>query len=465
MSSQPNILLIWTDQQRNDTLPCFGGYAQAPNLDRLTKESFVFRQAYCTQPVCTPSRGAIMTGLWPHAHGAYTNNVPLAESSQTLAELLGDDYHCAYYGKWHLGDETIAQHGFTEWISIEDLYRKYTDNPEVLNRRSSYYDFLMEAGFPPDKQAADGVMIHGRHFAAALPEPYTKAGFLTRETTRFLKDYDKDKPFYLSVNFLEPHPPPFGPLNEMYDPDAIPLGESFLKMPGEDMAQRIQDRAKQLYEDGYKAFDLKKEWSWRRLVANYHGLVTLVDRCVGKILDTLEEAGLADNTLVIFTSDHGEMNGNHALMQKAFYYEESSRIPLVLRAPWLSREGRIIDGPVSQIDLVPTMLDLVGRPVNDHLHGKSRLPVLKGEETLEDNDVFIEWNDPDPSKNSRSIVSGDGFKLNLYIGENCELFDLNSDPHEMTNLYKSPEHQERIAAMAARLKAWQKTCGDTVELP
>ncbi len=134
MNSAANLLFIWTDQQRADSLPCYGNaFASTPHLDRLASESFIFERAYCTQPVCTPSRASILTGLWPHTHGCISNNYPLAPESRTIAEQVGDRYHCAYYGKWHLGDELSPQHGFDDWVSIEDgIYRAYYSDSEML---------------------------------------------------------------------------------------------------------------------------------------------------------------------------------------------------------------------------------------------------------------------------------------------------------------------------------------------
>ena len=252
MPGSPNILLIWTDQQRNDSLPCNGNdFVQAPNLDRLTNESFVFRHAYCAQPVCTPSRASILSGLYPHTHGCVTNNIPLDRNVKTLAQMLPEEYHCGYYGKWHLGDELVPQRGFDDWISIEDgIYRGYYSKAEYLQLRSSYHHFLVKNGFAPDSVAKDGAPVFSRDFAAVMDERYTKASFLSQEASRFLGEQSADRPFFLSVNFLEPHPPIFGPLNYLYDPDSLPVGDAFLKKPGDDMPQKTRDKVEELERQG-----------------------------------------------------------------------------------------------------------------------------------------------------------------------------------------------------------------------
>ena len=232
MPKQPNLLLIWTDQQRDDTLACYGNdTVRAPHLNGLADESFVFRNAYCAQPVCTPSRGTIMSGLWPHAHGARSNNIPLHAETQTIAEMVPSEYRRAYFGKWHLGDEIFAQHGWEEWSGIEDLYIKHYSDEARKSERSAYHHFLVRNGYAPDTEKEPGQTVFSRNFCAAMPEPFTKAGFLGREVSRFIHGLDRERPFLINVNFLEPHPPIFGPLNGLYDPDDLTLPETFGEPP------------------------------------------------------------------------------------------------------------------------------------------------------------------------------------------------------------------------------------------
>ena len=165
------------------------------------------------------------------------------------------------------------------------------------------------------------------------------------------------------------------------------------------------------------------------------------------------------------------------MRDKRAFYEPSAKVPLMMRTPHLGREHRMIPGNISHIDLVPTLLDLMGQPVPDHLQGNSRVPVLEGRETLDDNDVFIQWNGlgdrnlGSPQINLiatlpwRAIVTADRWKLNLCAGDQCELFDLNSDPHELTNLFDEPVHRDRIRKMAAKIRLWQRETGDDAPLP
>jgi len=493
MPPKPNLLFIFTDQQRADTLGCYGNQAiQTPNLNALAAESCVFQNAYVTQSVCTPSRASILTGLCPHTHGCDRNNVPLRPETPTLAEMVAEDTLCAYYGKWHLGDEVVAQHGFTDWVSIEDYYRRYYSREEYLALFSSYHHFLLENGFEPDYERA-GARLFDRVKAASLPEPYTKARFLGREAAHFLRERKgSEQPFVLYVNFLEPHTPYVGPLGDLYRPEELPAAPHFRLKPAPNAALVNRMVADQYMDQGFLyGQDLTTEAGCRRTWAQYWGNITLVDRAVGEILGALDETGLAERTVVVFTSDHGDMMGDHGYFGKCVLYEEAVRVPLLMRVPWLDQEPRLIPGRISQIDLVPTLLDLLWEPIPAGLQGQSRAAILRGESTLAENDVFIEWNGPDGRPDRffgqgsahlaeplsaeardqaqewvpvrgpwRSVVSADGWKLNLSATDRCELYDLNSDPHELRNRFDESEQQERIGDLAGRVRAWQAQTGD-----
>ncbi|MBI4559945.1 MAG: sulfatase-like hydrolase/transferase, partial [Candidatus Hydrogenedentes bacterium] len=212
--SKPNLLFLWTDEQRADTMAAYGNRKiQAPNLNKLANESVVFERAYVSQPVCTPSRCTVMTGLWPHTTGCVNNNIPLPEDVPCLPELLNDpEYRTAYMGKWHLGDELFAQHGFEEWVSIEDGYRKYFRPDRDPNKKSDYHAFLTELGYLPDVNG-----YFSREFATRRPLEHCKPKFLEIKACDFIRRH-RNEPFILYVNFLEPHMPFFGPLDDAHDP-------------------------------------------------------------------------------------------------------------------------------------------------------------------------------------------------------------------------------------------------------
>ena len=476
---KPNLLYIFTDQQRADTMRCYGNeQIQVPAFNALADDSFVFERAYVSQPVCSPSRATMMTGLWPHTARVPACNVPLPVEVPTIAEMLPDDYSCAYMGKWHLGDEIFAQHGFDTWVGSENSYRHSYSDPERLSRFSDYYHFLAERGFEPDAESL-GSRVFSRHMEASMEEDLTKATFLGDRAAQYIRD-NRDRPFALCVSYLEPHPPHTGPLNEFYDPSSLPTGPAFMQKPAANVPLIVRLMAAIYMESEEYGCDLRTEEGWREVMARYWGNTTLVDRSVANILGALDECGLADDTIVVFTSDHGEQLGDHGILGKTLMYEESVRVPMLLRAPMLDAEPRRIGGNFSHIDLVPTLLDLLGASIPDDLQGVSRVPVLRGESDLADEDVFIEWNGDNGHPRAsigeaeinrsmaeplRTVITADRWKLNLYASGPGELYDLNTDPHELVNLFDRPGHRDRVGDLAARLRRWQNEVGDEALLP
>ncbi len=464
---RPNLLFLWTDQHRADTVPWAGNsVVQAPSLASLADQSFVFQRAYVTQPVCTPSRASILTGTWPHNHGAVTNHIALRSDLKTVAEQVSSEYKNAYFGKWHLGDTIRAQHGFEQWVSIDDSYwEDYTD-PADTHRFSDYYHFLMSKGFPPDDEEENpGEAVFSRYLAAALPERYTKVSFLADKAEEFLRERSDGEPFTLIVSALEPHPPNYGPLNERYEPEDVPTGPTFGDTPGDDASKLHRNTWQRLREKGFKNHPMDTEDDFRRLKANYYGLVNMVDNAYGRVLKALEESGQADNTIIVYTSDHGEMMGDHGLMQKSVFYEEATRVPLTIRVPWLSRERKDVDNLFSQVDLLPTLLELMGLDNTSTVDGESRAGQLYTDSGDWADYVVIEWNSPAyPDEEGRSLVSNDGWKLNQYKSDRPELFDLNEDPHELKNLARLGTHRGKLNELKRSIRNWQKDTGDRLKL-
>ena len=493
MPDSPNIVFIMSDQQRQDTLACYGAdWMNVPNLNALAGESFVFENAYVAQPVCTPARATIMTGLYPHTAGPIINQIQLEESVPVIAEMLSGEYYKGYMGKWHLGNDLMPQHGFDVWISAEDSHR-YT-KPEQRYLVSDYNKYLVEQGYRPDR-IRDGVGVFSSDAHYNVPEEHQMASFLGDKAAEFIES-NSDRPFALYVSTFEPHSPYHGPFMDMYDPATLPVGSGFLQKPeSSSLVNRVRadyflqfmlegvDQTSDDYMMNYAAprEDVTTELGWRTLRAHYMANITLVDRMVGKITSALERTGVSDNTIVVFTSEHGDMMGDHGMLEKRSFFEEASRVPLLMRVPWLSKGSTRIPGSVGHIDLVPTLLDLSGHEVPRNLQGKSLQPAMAGVEDLGDNDVFIQWNGSSDEIQDRflgsaeinrmlalpwrSVVTSDRWKLNLCAGDQCELYDLNSDPYEMNNLFDYPAHKDRVRDMAARIRMWQQRTGDTAPLP
>jgi arylsulfatase len=496
-STRPNLVYIFTDQQRADTMAAYGNdWIDTPNLNRLSDSSFVFENAYVSSPICTPSRSTQMTGLWPHSNGCIKNNIPLTDDVQTFAEFFPGDYHTAYYGKWHLGDEVIKRKGWDEWHSMEDAYRVWNTKSEHNEVLSDYHHWLVDLGYKPDKESF-GKMVFSRPFATALPAEHTKATYLGDRVSEFIETR-KDEPFAICVNFLEPHPPYAGPNDNMYDPEKLPQSPIFMVDPPENASRMhtLMAEAQKSDSDGPSSLgssevqdrDLPPEESigegpssysednFRRVQASYYGLVTLMDTAVGKILDAIDDAGIANNTVVVFTSEHGDQMGEHNIFQKIVMYEQSVKVPCMIRVPWLNNQP--VPGRYSHIDTIPTLLDVMGLDVPEHLQGNSKAPQLKNGETLEDNDIFLDWNGRSIDLKfplselermreipHRCVVSGDGWKLNLSVGDQNELYDLNTDPFEQVNLFDDPKYSDKVVELAKKIRQWQIETNDTALLP
>ena len=467
---KPNLILFLPDQQRPDTLACYGGVkVHAPNLNKLASESVVFERTYVTHPVCTPSRSSLMTGTWPHINGCTRNSVPLDRRFRVFPELMEDkDYHTAYMGKWHLGEEGPAGRGFQQCISTDD--------------HGDYTNFLASKGTVPDKP-------NGRFselVISNLPVDLSRPRFLEKRACEFIEKHHRD-PFILVVGFVEPHSPYNGPLNNEHPLDDVDLDVTATLPESEHIppryrlmrewqqAEAILDRERlptQLF------FGITPE-EYRSIKQRYLGLVTLVDQSIGAILACLERFGLAENTIIVHTSDHGDSLGAHHLFGKETMFEEAARVPFLVRLPGQTR-SKTIQQPVSHIDFVPTLLDLLGQPNHPQCAGKSLLPVIN--EDAAAGNVFLEWA-PNRTKikkgtrlarrrmvkraveeSTRTLVSPDGWKLCLRDKDSNELYNLKNDPFETGNLYSDRQYASVISRLAGEVHRWQRSTNDKLRL-
>ncbi|HWB85086.1 MAG TPA: sulfatase-like hydrolase/transferase [Bryobacteraceae bacterium] len=453
---KPNLLFLWTDEQRADTMAAYGNTRfHVPNMNALAQRSVVFDRCYDSQPVCTPARSSVMTGLWPHVSGCITNNIPLRSQFHTLPELLGDSsYRTAYMGKWHLGDEIFAQHGFQQWVSVEDyMYDKYYSPGRDRSRLSDYYYYLRNLGYKPDHPNG-----FSRLFTTKLPIEQCKPAFLARHATKYIQA-NQNEPWILYVNFLEPHMPFNGPLNDLHTAQEAPVPANYPGIPIDHEPELYKAARKTQLRKGSNGIPLNTRVGVQRLNRNYAGQVSQVDQAMGRILKTLEDTGQAENTIIVFTTDHGEMMGAHSLIGKEVLYEEAMRVPMLLSVPFRQRRTLTVRQPVSHIDVVPTLLELMGRPVPDFLTGESLLRVIDGKKRQDDH-VFVEWHTPPKGPNARAVVTPDGWKMALYDTDNCLLFNRNQDPLEMHNLFYRPESAPIIRTLKKRIEAWQTRVKD-----
>jgi len=471
LGRKPNLLVFLPDQQRADTLACYGGVkVHAPHLNKLASESVVFSRAYVTHPVCTPSRSSLMTGTWPHANGCTRNSVALDRRFRVLPELLEDrDYRTAYMGKWHLGTAGSPQRGFEEWISTEQA--------------SDYSRFLISMGLTPDKKDGDFSELA----ISNLPLELSRPKFLEKNACEFIERHRRDL-FLLIVAFVEPHSPYNGPLNDEHPLEEVDLDLTATLPESENIplryrlmrewqqAEAVLDRERlptQLF------FGITPE-EYRSIKQRYLGLVTLVDQSIGAILSCLERLGLSDDTIVVHTSDHGDSLGAHHLFGKEVMFEEAAQVPLLVRLPGRKR-GKIVPQPVSHIDFVPTLLDILGQQKRSECAGKSLVPLIHNEETPTEN-VFIEWA-PNRTKvkkgsslaprrmikraveeSTRAVVSPDGWKLCLRDKDLNELYNLNDDPLETRNLYSARQYASVISRLVDEIHRWQQSAKDKLKI-
>lgn len=500
-SSKPrNILILLSDQQRPDTIGAYwdgrehqrrhaasadgaatkpGARPQTPHLDRLAATGTVFERAYCAQPVCAPSRASILTGRYPHGHGLQDGQV-LSPEVPTLAEMLRPaGYTCGYIGQWHLGHENRPQRGFEDfWIATEDGYIRNHANEGY----TAYREFLVAEGLTPPDVHRDG-MVFGRLTAARLPEEHGKPAFEAQQAINFLEQ-NRERPFFLLVTFIEPHPPMTGPLDDLFNPEEMTLPATWDQEPEPAMPLRYRLRRREV-EETRRYLEADDERTWRAYKARYWGQCTLVDRYAGRILQRLDELGLAENTVVAYSTDHGDMMGEHRMLNKGVAYEGAVRVPLLIRAPGL--ESRRVITPVSLVQLAPTLIDLAGQPVPASPQGASMASLVSdGDRAPDEAEVVVEWigksGYPDSLFQAAGLNGSDErsrrqmateartlrrgrWKLTAHLSGEHQLFDLEVDPGETRNLYGMQDHEGTRRSMLDRLQAWQRRTGDTMALP
>jgi len=425
----PNILFLMSDQHTSRLMGCAGSsFVRTPNLDRLAARGVRFDNAYCAHPHCVPSRAALMTGLQTHHIPCFSHPAPFPSEFPTWAHLLRHaGYDTTLNGKMHfVGPDQF--HGFHEVINEPHAeiggFRWGQENPDPTTGKRYWIDLHFE-----------GDPVHERRMK--------HEGAILRDAVAFLKEGPRDKPWCHVASFGGPHYPQImtRAMFESYAEVDIPEPRSGL----ENLHPRHEHWAKCW---GFDRISAEENRIGRQA---YLAMVTHVDEWIGQILDALEASGQAENTVIVYTSDHGEMWAEHGLWGKQVFFEDSAPVPLIISAPALGiREGAVVETPVSLLDLYPTFRDLsqVGE-WNIPLDGRSLLAALKGEAQLPDVPVFCEYDGCD-TKGPERMVRFQNLKLNYYHHQGMELFDLEKDPHELHNLAEDPDYtryRDRLWAM------------------
>ncbi len=475
----PNILFLMCDQLTPSVLSCYGGPVPTPNIDRLAARGVRFTNATCTTPYCSPSRASLVTGMYPHAHGIVLNCAPNRQRGITVDDITTEQlfgaagYHTHHYGKWHLEDRAPLPY-------YRDMYRsapEYTKEMQPLFEKArkkeparcmNWYNWTLPVDIDPRFQRAVDA-LGDQWSRERFAEFITKMGRLkfdlaqcldvrvARRTQDKLRQIASSRlPFMLTCSFVWPHDPNVvpSPYYEMFDPDKIALPSN----------RHVRE---QLFE---------KDWS-RRIISGlgergmreflriYYATVKLIDDQIGRILNTLERTGSLDDTIIIFTADHGDMAGGHGMVWKSTraFYEEVVRIPLILHLP-RTLEPAVCDIPTDSTDIMPTLLQLAGQPIPDQVQGQSVVPFLTGAKPLSQarKYTFSERVRPNPT-GARKVLPGTKaafmirsktHKLIRYENAAQYLYDLNTDPGETKNQIDNPKYAPIRAELSRQLNLW-----------
>ncbi len=443
MSSKPNVLVIIADQHRYDCLGCYGNSdIKTPHIDALAQDGVKFNNAFSTFPVCTPARYSLITGLYVHQHLGWTNHSTIHSSLPTFPKILSEaGFHTACVGKMHY-TPTYLDVGFDNMVLAEqngpgrydDDYHKYLkqqDQIDAIDLQDQLLTYRVKA--PTD---------YWKNFGADesnLPDEHYSTSWIGRNACQKLESWGKDSNL-LMVGFIKPHHPfdAPAPWSEMYNAEKLEI------LPG--YTESCLDVDLQ-YRRGY--FDNTKlnPAVLKKMQAQYYASITQIDHYVGQMVELLKKKGLYENTLIIYTSDHGDYLGYHHMGLKSNYmYDPVIRIPLVLKYPQNLMAGKHSEDLVSIADISSTILKHTGCNV-PNLIMQTSIPL-----DVEDDRKYIFAE----TRGENYMVRSKKYKLLQYRRKKSLFFDLKSDPYELTNLYDVPNLQEEISKHKAALTHWLK---------
>ncbi|MFD0714793.1 sulfatase-like hydrolase/transferase [Paenibacillus sp. GCM10027626] len=474
---RPNILFIQTDQQRVDTMAVYGGkVCQTPHLNRLAEESVVFDNAYTSCPVCTPARASMQTGLYPFKHGMQTNGYGMGSMVQELPDtprllsrqLAEQNYSIGYTGKWHLGTESDEQRHL-------DANLAYVHFPEIA---AGMRTLPTDVGYEGDNFGGHGLggmvypafkqylqenglewklenKISGHfegHYAAELtsPEAGTVEHYLVDRAIHHIEQFrEREQPFFFSLNFWGPHEPYIAPTRflDLYRDQELEPWPNFCDSgEGKPSIHRIK-------------MGNTKEWSdFVPYIRHYYAFMSSIDEQIGRLLDYLKQRGLYEDTVIIFTADHGESLGIHGgLCDKSYFmYEETCRIPLLVKPAGQNVTQRREERFVGTCDIHATILGLAGvETLPQGADGRSFAPVLEG-------GLLEEWPDSVVTEGAglesvmftQRMIRKGTCKYVFNCGDLDELYDLADDPHELSNRVDDPAYADKLRAMREALADW-----------
>jgi len=458
---RPNIVLIITDQQRYDTIAALGfPYVDTPNLDRLVNEGTTFTQNYVTAASCAPARASLFTGYYPHTSGVNKNADVWRHS--WVEQLAESGYHCVNIGKMHTFPfETPI--GFHERFVVENKDR-YLEGRYFFDR----WDMgLQSQGLIKQQREIyrqrDDYRERLGAFEWELPENTHSDFFVGNMATWWIESKPKTEPLFLEIGFPGPHPPydPIPRYAERYLERDLPLpSPTQQELDAQPFAQRaMRQHNTEVDHDSvvWKHHPTREQLHRQR--AYYLANVTMIDEKIGEILGALETGGYLENTVVIFTCDHGDCLGDHGHSQKWTMYDTITRTPLIVWAPGRFAGGRKLDALVQQIDIAPVIMSLAGLDTPDAWETESLMPLLTGDTTESTREYVYAEQARDgilQQTELMTMVRSKEWKLVHYLGnDDGELYDLVNDPGEHANLYGEPEYAAKRAEMLAVLLEWR----------
>ncbi len=440
---RPNILWICTDQQRWDTIGALGNeHIRTPNIDRLVETGVAFTHAHCQTPICTPSRASFLTGMYASTlHACMNGNEKWDEAAPLITKTLRDEgYDCGLSGKLHL---STAQAHEPEVRPEDDGYRRFWfshSHGQGIGKGNQYTDWLASNGHDYKKVKKE---------RGYLPAELHQTTWCADRAIEFLKE-ERDGPWLFSLNCFDPHPP-FDPPHkyvQRFDVESLP-GPYFREsdLEAQERLGGVHFQSKPTHPD---------EFNGKLHQAKYWAQIELIDENVGRMLSALEETGQRGNTMVIFTSDHGDMTGDHGLRAKGCrFYEGLVRVPLIVSWPRSFRQGLRSDALVELTDIAPTLLEATGMPVPETMHGKSLLPILTGDADAGEHREFVRSEfyrtlAKEP-QSFGTMIRTRRHKLVNYHGDGVgELFDMEKDPGEFSNLWDKPKHAKTRLELTER---------------
>ncbi len=472
--SNLNILLITSDQQHWNTLGQFNSEIQTPALDKLASQGRTFARAYCPNPTCTPTRSSLITGKYPSQHGAYSLGTKLPEAEPTIGQrLTAAGYRTALVGKAHFQplQSTEEYPSLEAYPTLQDLEfwqdfdepfygfdhielaRNHTDEAHVGQHYAHWMEEKGLANWRDYFLQPTGNVVAQRH-KWQIPEQFHYNAWIAERSNALISQYhDAAEPFFLWASFFDPHPKYLAPepWDRMYDPAELTVPSA---TPDEHEHSPPHLQLTQTANPDYSAWQepngsgchgfhshLQDRDELAKDIACYYGMVSCMDKYIGQIIDHLDKLGLAENTLVVFTSDHGHYFGQHGLIAKgAFHYEDGLRVPMIARLPGRIPAGCVSHSLQSLVDFAPTFLDFCGLDIPADMTGISQEAVWGRDEASARDHVIVE-NRHQPTTLHLKTFINDRYKITLYYNRDYgEIYDLREDPGELTNLWGTRSH-------------------------